>query len=65
VDPDAFWLDAKTNLQAGRIRLIFVADQIPAELQRIVEFLNGPMDPAEVYAIAIPQYVGATRAGTR
>ena len=46
VHPDAFWLDAKTNLQAGRIRLIFVADEIPAELQRIVEFLNGQMDPA-------------------
>ena len=71
VDPNAFWLDAKTNLQASRIRLIFVADEIPAELQRIVEFLNGQMDPAEVYAIAIPQYVARdasgneTRAGTK
>ena len=54
LDPDAFWLAAKTNLQAGRIRLVFVADEIPPELQRIVEFLNGQMDPAEVLAIAIP-----------
>jgi hypothetical protein len=58
VDADAFWLNAKTNLQAGRIRLVFVADEIPSELQRIVEFLNGQMDPAEVIAIAIPQFVG-------
>ena len=63
VEPDAFWLAAKTNLQAGRIRLVFVADEIPPELQRIVEFLNGQMDPAEVLAIAIPQYVGRDGSG--
>jgi len=28
-----------------------------------VEFLNGQMDPAEVYAIAIPQYVGRDASG--
>src|SRR5215216_233948 len=39
-EPDAFWQQAKTNLQAGRIRMVFVADVIPPELQRIVEFLN-------------------------
>lgn len=41
VDPEAFWQDVKTNLQAGRVRMIFVADHIPSELKRIVEFLNG------------------------
>jgi hypothetical protein len=46
------------NLQAGRLRLIFVADEIPPELRRIVEFLNGQMDPAEVLAVEIKQYVG-------
>ncbi len=63
IDPDAFWMTAKTNLQAGRIRLVFVADEIPPELQRIVEFLNGQMDPAEVIAIAIPQFVGKDAEG--
>jgi len=53
-----FWQDVKTNLKAGRIRLVFVADQIPAELRRIVEFLNEQMDPAEVLAVEIRQYVG-------
>jgi hypothetical protein len=43
-DPEAFWQDVKTNLQAGRIRMIFVADTIPTELKRIVEFLNGQMN---------------------
>lgn len=43
-----FWQATKTNLQAGRIRLVFVADRIPPELRRIIEFLNEQMDPAEV-----------------
>jgi hypothetical protein len=60
VDADhaEFWLKAKTNLQAGRVRLIFVADEIPSELRRVVEFLNEQMDPAEVLAIEIKQYAG-------
>lgn len=55
---DKFWHQVKTNLQAGKIRLIFVADEIPSELRRIVEFLNTQMDPAEVLAVEIKQYVG-------
>ena len=43
VDVDAFWHTVKTNLQAGRLRLVFVADQIPLELRRVVEFLNQQM----------------------
>jgi len=56
VDENQFWQNVKTNLQAERIRMIFVADKIPVELKRIVEFLNGQMDPAEVLAFEIPQY---------
>lgn len=55
---DSYWQQVKTNLQAGKIRLIFLADRIPDELRSIVEFLNRQMDPAEVLAIEIPQYVG-------
>ena len=57
-EPEAFWQNAKTNLQAGRVRLVFVADEIPPELRRVVEFLNAQMDPAEVLAVEIKQYVG-------
>jgi hypothetical protein len=39
---------------------VFVADAIPPELRRIVEFLNGQMDPATVLAVEIKQYVGGT-----
>ncbi len=48
----------RTNLTAGRIRLLFVADRIPSELRRIVEFLNRQMQPAEVLAIELRQYEG-------
>ena len=53
-----FWGRVKTNLQAGRVRLLFVADRIPTELQQIIEFLNVQMDPAEVLGVEISQYVG-------
>jgi hypothetical protein len=55
---EEFWQQAKTNLQAGKVRLVFVADEIPSELRRIVEFLNEQMEPAEVLAVEIKQYVG-------
>lgn len=57
-DPEEFWKRAAVNLQAGRVRLVFVADQIPRELRRVVEFLNEQMTPAEVIAIEVKQYVG-------
>ena len=56
-DSDAFWQKAKTNLQAGKIRMLFVADEIPKELRRIVEFLNEQMNPAEVLAVEIKQFI--------
>jgi hypothetical protein len=36
--------------------MVFVADRIPRELARIVEFLNEQMRPAEVMAIEIDQF---------
>jgi hypothetical protein len=59
VDYEEFWERVKTNLSAGRIRLVFVADTIPTELQRVVEFLNERMTPTEVLAVEIRQYVGS------
>lgn len=58
IDADAFRSDVDTNLKAGKIRLVFVADLFPPELRRVVEFLNVQMSPAEVLGIEIRQYVG-------
>lgn len=63
LDPEAFWTAVKVNLQAGRIRLIFIADEIPPELRRVVEFLNNQMQFAEVLAIEVRQYVGGNFRG--
>ena len=51
-----FWQAVGTNLREGRIRLVFVADEIPASLQRLVEFLNEQMPRVEVLAVEIRQY---------
>lgn len=58
LDAGDYWEKAKTNLQAGRVRLVFLADKIPRELRRIVEFLNEQMDPAEVLAVEVSRYQG-------
>jgi len=60
VDPDcdAFWAKVKINLQAGRIRMLFVADHIPPELRKVVEFMNVQMRPTEVLAVELRQYQG-------
>jgi hypothetical protein len=61
LEPAVFWRKVKGNLQSGRIRMIFVADSIPAELRRIVEFLNEQLDPAEVLAVELRQFTDPGR----
>lgn len=58
VEPEDFWQTADKNLREHRVRLLFVADVIPKELQRIVEFLNDQMNETEVLAIEIKHFVG-------
>ena len=58
IDPDEFWNNVETNLKIGNLRMIILADEIPTELKRIVEFLNEQMKPAEILAIEVKQFVG-------
>ena len=58
ITADEFWMKVKNNLEVGKIRLVFVADEIPTELVSIVEFLNKQMDPAELFAVEVKQYIG-------
>ena len=51
-DPEEFWRQVDSNMKAGRIKLVFVADSIPRELARIVEFLNEQMR-ADVRAVEL------------
>ena len=57
-DANRFWRDVSTNLAARRLRLLFVADDIPDPLERVVEFLNGQMPGIEVLAVEIKQFRG-------
>ena len=51
-NPDEFWNQVDSNLKAGRIKLVFVADVIPRELAVVVEFLNAQMK-ADVKAVEL------------
>ena len=55
---DGFWERVATNLDASRLRLLFVADDIPVSLERVVEFLNAQMAGIEVLAVEIKQFKG-------
>ena len=57
-DADGFWESVATNLAATRLRLLFVADDIPDPLERVVEFLNAQMAGIEVLAVEIKQFKG-------
>ena len=54
----SFWQSVGDNLAAKRLRLLFVADDIPDELTRIVEFLNASMPNVEVLAVEIKKFDG-------
>ncbi|MFO0969416.1 MAG: hypothetical protein U0793_27990 [Gemmataceae bacterium] len=53
-----FWALVEKNLREGKVRLIFVADETPRELRRLVEFLNEKMADVEVLAVEVKHYVG-------
>ncbi|MES2120354.1 MAG: DUF4268 domain-containing protein [Pseudomonadota bacterium] len=55
-DPEQFWNRVEANLRAGELSMVIVADQIPRELVRIVEFMNEQMH-ASVQAVELRWYV--------
>jgi len=57
---DQYWEQVQTNLKAGKIRMLIVADSIPKELLRIIEFLNGQMSPAEILGVELKQFLSKT-----
>jgi hypothetical protein len=58
IDADQFWEITKSNLKAGKIRMLIIADKIPRELQRVIEFLNEQMQSAEILGLEIKQFTG-------
>lgn len=60
-DIEPFWRAVEENLQRGRLRLIFAADEVPRELRRLVEFMNAKMADVEVLALEVKQFVADGR----
>jgi hypothetical protein len=58
VDIERYWDSVERHLRNGEVRLLFVADSIPTELRRIIEFLNEHMPLIEVLGVEIRQYEG-------
>lgn len=56
--PDRFWDEVARNLAASRLRLLFVADEIPEPLKRVAEFLNAQMPGIEVFAVEVKRFRG-------
>jgi hypothetical protein len=57
-DTGSFWDQVESNLRAGRIRLVFLADRIGPGLKQIIEFLNGQFARAEVLGVEVRQWRG-------
>ena len=56
---NAYWRKLDDNLHEGRLRLLFVADELPRELRRLIEFLNEQMSHMEVLGIEVKQFHSA------
>ena len=53
-----YWNMVQTNLKASKIRLLLVADTIPREMKRIIEFLNEQMTTCIILGVEIKQFKG-------
>lgn len=58
MDAEDFWSQVSENLEEGRVRMLFLSDDIPTELMTIIEYLNEQMHDAEVFGVSIARYVG-------
>jgi hypothetical protein len=55
---ETFWAEVEENVRNGKMRLLFVAGELPGEVRRIIEFLNTKMLDVEVLGVELRQYVG-------
>ena len=57
-DVENYWRRVDNNLRNGELRLLFVADELPRELRRVIEFLNEHMPGIEVLGVEVRQFSG-------
>ena len=55
-DEDQLWSSVQAQIDAGHIRLLFVADQLSPTLVRVIEFLNRQLRSAEVLNVEVVRH---------
>jgi hypothetical protein len=55
-DPEQLWSRVDSNLHAGKIRMVFVAERISRELTQIIEFLNSQFSRAEALGVEVVRW---------
>jgi hypothetical protein len=58
-DEDQLWSSVQAQIDAGHIRLLFVADQLSPTLVRVIEFLNRQLRSAEVLGVEVVRHAGS------
>ena len=53
---DKFWEEVHKNAKNGKIRVIFVADEIPLSLRNIIDFLNSITKSTEFLGLEVKKY---------
>ena len=56
---ESYWEAVDENLRTGHVRLLFVADELPAEVRRVIEFLNEQMPRVDVLGVELRHYSSA------
>ncbi|KAB1187529.1 MULTISPECIES: hypothetical protein [Haloferax] len=60
-DTGDVWELVEKNLRSRQVRLLFVADDLPSELKRVIEFLNEEFSSVEVFGVEVKQYAGESK----
>ncbi len=58
-EEDQLWSVVQTQIEAGHIRLLFVADQLSPTLVQIIEYLNRQLRDAEILGVEVVRHAGA------
>jgi hypothetical protein len=62
-DEEQLWDNVQTNIDAGKIRLLFVADQLSPTLVRVIDYLKAQLRTAEVLGVEVVRHAPATAGG--
>lgn len=62
-DQEQLWREVETHIEAGQLRLLFVADRLSPTLIRIIEFLNEQMRTTEILGVEVARHASSSDEG--